>query len=471
SKAVSPGALSGMAGGGACRSAMARSAGSSAPVEAPGETAFEMNIEAETDAEAANIAAVEASMRALMRTPTLVAGAVMPDACPAGPVGTIPVGGVAAAQNAIHPGFHSADICCSVAVSVLGDVDPKAALDAAQKLTHFGGGGRGRSGRLPAPKVLERFAGNRFLTGLEDAGHDHFGTQGDGNHFLYVGRLKSTGAVAMATHHGSRKPGAMLYKRGMVEAQRRTKEISPETPAGNAWLVADSEEGQAYWQALQIIREWTKANHAVIHARVAEALGVKAEEFFWNEHNFVFQKSDGRFYHGKGATPAWADYAADTNGLTLIPLNMAEPILITRGLDAARGLGFSPHGAGRNMSRSAHVRALGDYKPADQVRVETKGIDVRFYSGRPDVSELPSAYKDAASVRRQIDQFGLAEVVDEIEPYGAIMAGDWMADAPWRKQRQEKREAKARGHREERRTAKRATERLARDGGDADDDE
>ena len=45
----------------------------------------------------------------------------------------------------------------------------------------------------------------------------------------------------------------------------------------------------------------------------------------------------------------------------------------------------------------------------------------------------PSAYKNAATVRRQIESFGLAELVDEVVPYGCIMAGDWEANAPWRK--------------------------------------
>jgi len=35
-------------------------------------------------------------------------------------------------------------------------------------------------------------------------------------------------------------------------------------------------------------------------------------------------------------------------------------------------------------------------------------------------------------VKRQIIEFGLGEVVDEIIPYGCIMAGDWQINAPWR---------------------------------------
>ena len=95
-----------------------------------------------------------------------------------------------------------------------------------------------------------------------------------------------------------------------------------------------------------------------IHDLVARSLGVKIEDRFWNEHNFVFRRSDGLFYHAKGATPAWVDFAADSSGLTLIPLNMREPILITRGRDAENGLGFAPHGAGRMAAicRAADVR-------------------------------------------------------------------------------------------------------------------
>ncbi|MEL6209973.1 MAG: RNA-splicing ligase RtcB, partial [Pseudomonadota bacterium] len=78
--------------------------------------------------------------------------------------GTIPVGGVAAARNAIHPGMHSADICCSVMLSDLGRADPGAALDAVHAATHFGPGGRAEGRRLdPGPEMIDAFRANRFL--------------------------------------------------------------------------------------------------------------------------------------------------------------------------------------------------------------------------------------------------------------------------------------------------------------------
>ena len=55
--------------------------------------------------------------------------------------------------------------------------------------------------------------------------------------------------------------------------------------------------------------------------------------------------------------------------------------------------------------------------------------------GNPDHSVLPGAYKNAASVRAQIEKYGLATISDVIEPYGSIMAGDWEQDAPWRKKK------------------------------------
>ncbi len=66
---------------------------------------------------------------------------------------------------------------------------------------------------------------------------------------------------------------------------------------------------------------------------------------------------------------------------------------------------------------------------------ETEGLDARFYCGKPDISELPSAYKNAAAVQEDMHRFALCDVVDRVQPYGCIMAGDWQNDAPWRKRR------------------------------------
>jgi RNA-splicing ligase RtcB len=154
-----------------------------------------------------------------------------------------------------------------------------------------------------------------------------------------------------------------------------------------------------------------------------ESVGAQMKERFWNEHNFVFRRDD-IYYHGKGATPAWDGYAADATGLTLIPLNMAEPVLVVRGKDKDHALGFSPHGAGRNFSRSEHKRRMGEVTPEQMLAAETAGLDIRFFANKIDASELPSSYKKADTVVEQIKKYDLAEIVDYIDPFGCIMAGD-----------------------------------------------
>ncbi|GAA3510181.1 RtcB family protein [Aquimarina addita] len=397
---------------------------------------FAINIKAENELEETNVNSVISSMDTLMKTPTLVHGAVMPDACPTGPNGTIPVGGVAVAKNAIHPGMHSADICCSVMLTDFGKTDPKKVLDAAHANTHFGPGGRDRNSQYRFPdELLEDFEGNYMLNNekMIQAARSHLGTQGDGNHFLFIGKSKKTGNTMMVTHHGSRGPGANLYTQGMKIAERYRKELSPDTLKQNAWIPFDTEEGETYWDALQIIRKWTKTNHQVIHDATLKALQVEAQDRYWNEHNFVFKDGD-LFYHAKGATPLDPKFMPDITGPRLIPLNMAKPILIVEGKTSITNLGFAPHGAGRNMSRTQHRKSkTGTIQ--EIFNQETQGLDIRFFSNEIDITELPSAYKNAETVRNQMEEFGLGTVIDEVMPYGSIMAGDWQKNAPWKKRR------------------------------------
>ncbi len=404
---------------------------------------FEVNIDAENELEASNVNSVIETMTQVMQTPTVINGAIMPDACPAGPKGTIPVGGVVATKNAIHPGMHSADICCSVMLTNFGNADPKSVLDAAHAATHFGPGGRDRHQqyRFPAD-LLKAFEQNEFLADAQmiQAARSHLGTQGDGNHFLFVGQSAQTGHTMMVTHHGSRGVGARLYAKAMRIAEQFRKKLSPETLKQNAWIPFDTHEGEAYWAALQIIRAWTKQNHSCIHDTVAETLDKKIEDRFWNEHNFVFQDDD-IFYHAKGATPLCDSFLPESSDLRLIPLNMAEPVLIVNGKATKNNLGFAPHGAGRNLSRTQHKKTKEHMSMQEVFELETEGLDVRFFSNEIDITELPSAYKDAATVRNQMEHYGLGNVVDEVLPYGSIMAGDWQKNAPWRiKRRQKKKE-------------------------------
>lgn len=398
---------------------------------------YHVNIRAENELEQLNVKQVSDSMDALMKTPTVVSGAIMPDACAAGPIGTIPVGGVVVTKNAIHPGMHSADICCSVMLTNFGKVDPKLALDIVQKATHFGPGGRSSSNPFRmSTELLEEIKSNSFLNSDKSISlaKEHLATQGASNHFSYIGLMKSTGEVVLVTHHGSRGFGALLYKNGMKVANDFRKQISPDTMEQNSWIPSDTTEGKDYWEALQIVRKWTKENHSSIHDEVLRKFKINGVNRHWNEHNFVFKDGD-LFYHAKGATPMDNKFMPDITGPKIIPLNMAQPILLVEGGTTDNNLGFAPHGAGRNMSRTQHKKNNSHKTNEEIFAEETSGIDARFYFNEIDISELPSAYKNAEDVKKQIIEFDLATIVDEIVPFGCVMAGDFEKNAPWRKKK------------------------------------
>lgn len=411
-------------------------------------------IEAETEIDEENIGKVRRFMKEIMRCPVVEAGSIMPDACPAGSEpATIPVGGAIAARRAILPAGHSADICCSMYATFFTceQRDVPAMMDQLVDSTRFGPGGRPDEDLVAHPVNDEPVWENKFLTGLRDYAVKHMADQGDGNHFAYLGRVTFSDAAldrtdaagheqllaplrgqkscyALVTHHGSRGLGAQVYKRGINAAVKQTAKLATGIPKAASWLSLDTPEGEAYWEALQYVGRWTKANHQSIHARFLErAAGARLAEF-GNEHNFVWRRGD-LFLHGKGATPAWTDDDGRPL-LGLIPLNMAEPILIVLGRDNADHLSFAPHGAGRNVSRRGLMKQFkqkdGNYDLASmnqQLLRSTASIEARWYLGKADFSESPLGYKPAAQVRAQIEKFQLADVVAQIEPLGSIMAG------------------------------------------------
>jgi hypothetical protein len=88
-----------------------------------------------------------------------------------------------------------------------------------------------------------------------------------------------------------------------------------------------------------------------------------------------------------------------------------------------------------------------------QVLAETTGgLDIRWFCGTPDLSESPLGYKDATKVKAQIERFGLAHVVGEIQPRGCIMAGE-QEEPYWVRNRREKRASHKGERREANRTA------------------
>lgn len=223
----------------------------------------------------------------------------------------------------------------------------------------------------------------------------------------------------------------MVYKRGMQAAIAQTRK-GYNIPDHMAWIDYDTYEGRDYWAALQKVREWTKLNHLAIHSTIRQRFmhtpAVVGNTTIWNEHNFVFRREDGLFYHAKGATPSFDGFSEDDAGMSIIPMNMSEPIYVMEHRDNVEALGFAPHGAGRNMSRSAFLKNIPEENRWDHYTLVTEGIDARWFNGSPDLSECPSAYKGAKQIVAAIAEHDLAKIKVKIHPYGCIMAGEIKKD-------------------------------------------
>ncbi|GHG10842.1 RNA-splicing ligase RtcB [Deinococcus piscis] len=355
-------------------------------------------------------------MDVAMRLPVSRAGALMPDAH----IGYgLPIGGVLATENAVIPYGVGVDIGCSMMLSVLpmpaGGLERDEARKLLLKHTRFGAGvGFEKRERMDHPVLDEKtWQDQGILKFLHAKAAEQIGTSGSGNHFVEFGELKVEGSelglepgeyLAVLSHSGSRGFGAQVAGHFTRLAEARHKRLDP-AARKLAWLGLDTEEGQAYWQAMNLAGRYALANHDQIHARLSRALGERPLVQVSNSHNLAWKQEVGGqelIVHRKGATPA------EAGRLGLIPGSMADPSFVVRGLGNPESLSSSSHGAGRQLGRKAAERSVSK----DEMQGYLRERGVTLIGGGRD--EAPQAYKRIEEVlARQTD---LVEVVAEFTP-------------------------------------------------------
>src|ERR1017187_3614022 len=296
--------------------------------------------------------------------PVSVAGALMPDAH----VGYgLPIGGVLATEKAGIPYPLGGDIACRMKMSVLDmpvrDLEHKQCrlTRAIEAETRFGVGANFKERRSHA--VLDAdWSASPITQQNKDRAWSQLGTSGSGNHFVEFGLftahskindLEPGTYVALLSHSGSRGTGAAVcdYYSKIAFAQ------FPDLPGELkrlAWLSLDSQEGQEYWNAMELMGRYAAANHACIHQHITENLRAQVLLDLENHHNFAWKEKhviEGAerevVVHRKGATPAGAGV------LGIIPGSMASPGFVVSGKGNPDSLNSASHGAGRSMSRKA----------------------------------------------------------------------------------------------------------------------
>jgi tRNA-splicing ligase RtcB len=259
---------------------------------------------------------------------------------------------------------------------------------------------------------------------MKDRAWGQLGTSGSGNHFVEFGTLTVSDAavglargeyLALLSHSGSRGTGAQVAQHYGKLARRLHPELKPEL-AQLAWLDLDTPEGQEYWAAMELMGHYAAANHAVIHAHIARALGVDVQLDLENHHNFAWRERhrlpDGSeselIVHRKGATPA------GDGVLGIIPGSMGAPGYVVRGRGVAASLNSATHGAGRRMSRT---QAKAQFRWEDAKRfLRDRGVTL-LSAG---LDEVPMAYKDIDEVMAA--QRDLVEPLARFDPRIVKMA-------------------------------------------------
>lgn len=337
--------------------------------------------------------------------PVAVSGALMPDAH----VGYgLPIGGVLATRRSVIPYAVGVDIACRVKMTVF-DV-PVGRLDgerdrlrkALERETRFGVGSEFRDRR--EHEVIDAdWSVSPVTKRFRDRAWAQLGTSGSGNHFVEFGELEVPAEVApggpsagrqkplapgrylaLLSHSGSRGTGAAICDHYSKIAMARHEDL-PKELRHLSWLELDSQEGQEYWQAMQLMGCYASANHAMIHHHLAKALGYEVIFDVENHHNFAWEEQHGGeslIVHRKGATPAGRGV------LGIIPGSMASPAYLVRGKGQPDSLDSAAHGAGRVMSRKKAKETFTWSETKKLLRER----EVELISA--DIDEAPMVYRD-----------------------------------------------------------------------------
>jgi tRNA-splicing ligase RtcB len=360
-------------------------------------------------------------LRNVCKLPVAVAGALMPDAHQGY---GLPIGGVLATDNAVIPFAVGVDIACRMKLTVL-DLPVSALTGQRDRLASvleretFFGVGAGNRGRRQHAVMDDEWTVTPVTTRLKDKAADQLGTSGSGNHFAEFGTLTldhddlglKTGVyLALLSHSGSRGTGAGVAEQYSKLAMSKHPEL-PNELSHLAWLDLDSQEGQEYWLAMELMGRYAAANHELIHRHVAKNLGVNVLLDIENHHNFAWKENHGGhdvIVHRKGATPAGAGV------LGIIPGSMGTAGYVVRGKGSAESLLSASHGAGRKMSRTAAKERFTwhdakAFLAAHNVELLSAGLD-----------EVPMAYKDIETVMAA--QADLVEPLARFDPRMVKMA-------------------------------------------------
>lgn len=232
------------------------------------------------------------------------------------------------------------------------------------------------------------------------------GTLGSGNHFIEVS-VDEEDRVWLFLHSGSRGVGNKIAQHHIRVAQELAERyFIPLEDPDLAYLVEGTSEFDRYVAELRWAQHFALLNREeMMHRVIAQVelltgIAVEESERVNCHHNYTDQERHfGKdvWLSRKGAIDA------SEGTLGLIPGSMGDLSYVVRGRGNRLALNSSPHGAGRQHSRSAARKRFTH----DELRAAMVGIEYRDTDAFLD--EIPAAYKPIDVVMRDADD--LVDVV------------------------------------------------------------
>ena len=221
--------------------------------------------------------------------PVAVRGALMPDAHRGY---GLPIGGVLATENAVIPYAVGVDIACRMKLSVLDIAGRRCSNGSRDQLERALRSAR--RGSASAASCQRARAARRAGRGLDASRQSPRGCKdkapGAARHErqrqplrrVRLARRSTAPDLGLAagqvrrpalSHSGSRgigrAGGGALHRAGRASCTRSCRRSSQHL----AWLDLDTEAGQEYWAAMNLMGDYAAANHALIHSTSPSALG------------------------------------------------------------------------------------------------------------------------------------------------------------------------------------------------------
>jgi tRNA-splicing ligase RtcB (3'-phosphate/5'-hydroxy nucleic acid ligase) len=361
----------------------------------------------------------------------------------------MPIGGVAAYENAVSVVGVGFDIACGNA-AIRSDLT-LADLGGSREQVHrrlinladeiadtlsFGIGRKNRSDDAPVDDPLFEDPAWEAVPAqhrqvLKVKARQQLGTVGSGNHYLDV-FADEAGALWVGVHFGSRGFGHTVASSFLALGQgagwgQRVSEAE-------VLLPLEQPLGHDYWHLMELAGRYAYAGREWVARKVVSILGGREMELVHNHHNFAWkERHDGEelVVVRKGATPAFPGQTGFIGG------SMGDDAVIVRGTisDDARlsevqreALFSTVHGAGRVMSRTAAAgkrhrktgRVLSEGRVTPEMMhawIAEKGVILRGGG----LDESPHVYRRLPEVLAA--QGGTIEVLHTLRPLIVVMAG------------------------------------------------